>query len=114
MAQLRQKYKEFKDRDVAILVVGPDSTKRFAQYFKEHRLPFPGLPDPEHSVLKRYGQEVKLFKFGRMPAQALIDREGIVRYVHYGNSMSDIPSSRELLPLIDEINDLAPAAPEAA
>lgn len=105
MAQLRQDYNLFVERGVAILVVGPDNARSFARYFSENDLPFLGLPDPKHSVLKRYGQEVKLFKFGRMPAQAIIDKDGIVRYVHYGNSMSDIPANSELLSLIDEINE---------
>ncbi len=105
MAQLRQDYDQFVERDVAILVIGPDDAESFADYFSENRLPFPGLPDPKHSVLKRYGQEVKIFKFGRMPAQALIDRQGIVRYVHYGKSMRDIPENDELLSLIDEVNE---------
>ena len=73
-------------------------------YFRENSLPFVGLPDPEHSVLKLYGQEVNLFKLGRMPAQVLIDRQGSVRYVHYGHSMSDIPENAELLTLLDEMN----------
>jgi peroxiredoxin len=105
MAQLRQELDQFIERDVAILVIGPEDSASFASYFSENQLPFLGLPDPKHSVLKLYGQEVKLFKFGRMPAQAIIDREGIVRYVHYGKSMRDIPSNRELLSLIDEINE---------
>lgn len=62
-----------------------------------------GLPDPRHSVLKLYGQEVKLFKFGRMPAQVLIDKAGIARFVHNGHSMSDIPPSAEILALSDEL-----------
>ena len=111
MAQLRQEFDQFTQRNVAILVIGPEKAAKFASYFKENQLPFRGLPDPKHSVLKLYGQEVKLFKFGRMPAQAIVDREGIVRYVHYGKSMSDIPSNSELLSLIDEINesDIVPA-----
>ena len=104
MAQLRQEYDQFVQRGVVVLVIGPDNAKSFAKYFSENRLPFSGLPDPKHSVLKLYGQEVKLFKFGRMPAQAIIDKQGIVRYVHYGNSMSDIPSNAELLSLINEIS----------
>jgi peroxiredoxin Q/BCP len=103
MAQLRQDYQQFVDRGVAILVIGPEKASSFATYFSENDLPFLGLPDPKHKVLKRYGQEIKLFKFGRMPAQAIIDKDGIVRYVHYGKSMRDIPDNSELLALIDEI-----------
>jgi peroxiredoxin len=104
MAQLRQDHQEFIDRDVAILVIGPEDAEKFAAYFSENQLPFIGLPDPQHHVLKMYGQEVKLFKFGRMPAQVLVDKEGIARFVHYGKSMSDIPANAELLALIDQIN----------
>jgi peroxiredoxin len=104
MAQLRQDYEQFSERDTAVLVVGPDNAQQFADYFTKNDLPFTGLPDPEHIVLKRYGQEIKIFKFGRMPAQALIDKQGIVRFVHYGDSMRDIPPTEEMLDLIDELN----------
>ena len=104
MAQLRQDHEQFTEQDVAVLVIGPEDAKKFAKYFSQNRLPFIGLPDPKHSILKLYGQEVKLFKFGRMPAQVLVDRTGIARFVHYGHSMSDIPSNEELLSLVGEIN----------
>jgi peroxiredoxin Q/BCP len=104
MAQLRQDFAEFEKRDAVIVVVGPEDAAAFARYFRENDLPFLGLPDPAHSVLKRYGQEVNLFKLGRMPAQVIIDRGGIVRYAHYGHSMSDIPDNAELLVLLDGLN----------
>ena len=104
MAQLRQDYQEFVDRGAEIIAVGPDSADAFRSYWEKEGLPFVGLPDPEHSVLKLYGQQVKLFKLGRMPAQVLVDRSGIARYIHYGHSMSDIPSNKELLDLLDELN----------
>ena len=63
-------------------------------------LPFIGLPDPTHSVLKLYGQQIKLFKMGRMPAQVLVDKNGIARHVHYGHDMTDIPSNDDLLGLL--------------
>jgi peroxiredoxin len=104
MAQLRQDFQEFKKRDAVILVAGPENAEAFRNYFRENDLPFTGLPDPEHSVLKLYGQQVNLFKLGRMPAQVMIDRQGMVRFVHYGHSMSDIPENAELLALLDELN----------
>jgi len=104
MAQLRQDYKEFEKRNTVILVIGPETAEAFTRYFGENDLPFTGLPDPRHSVLILYGQEVNLFKLGRMPAQALVDKTGTVRFVHYGHSMSDIPENGELLACIDELN----------
>ena len=106
MAQLRQDYTEFTARDTEVVVVGPENAKGFTKYWQEEALPFTGLPDLKHSVLKLYGQEVNLFKLGRMPAQVLIDKEGKARHVHYGHSMSDIPSNEELLALIDEFSSV--------
>jgi len=105
MAQLRQDYQEFVDRQAVMLVLGPENAEAFEKYFRENDLPFVGLPDPKASVLKLYGQEVNLFKLGRMPAQVIIDKEGLARYAHYGHSMSDIPENAELLGLLDEINE---------
>jgi len=104
MAQLRQDYLEFINRQTEVVVVGPEDTQAFAAYWRQHDLPFIGLPDPKVSVLKRFGQEVNLFKLGRMPAQVLIDKQGVVRYAHYGHSMSDIPENSELLTMIDQLN----------
>lgn len=109
MAQLRQDYSKFTARNVAVLVIGPEGPDAFQRYWQKENLPFTGLPDPAHSVLKLYGQEIKLFKWGRMPAQAIVDRQGVIRYIHYGHEMSDIPSNDELLELLDEV-----AAPKAA
>jgi peroxiredoxin Q/BCP len=104
MAQLRQDYDEFLARDTEIVVVGPEGAQAFQKYWQKENLPFPGLPDPKHTVLKLYGQEVKLFKLGRMPAQVIVDKQGQARFVHYGHSMSDIPPNDELLTLLDELN----------
>ena len=103
MAQLRQDYQQFRDRDTEIVVVGPEGAAAFQAYWHKNDLQFVGLPDPQHRVLKLYGQEVNLFRLGRMPAQMLIDRTGSLRYVHYGHSMKDIPSNAEILGLIDQV-----------
>jgi peroxiredoxin Q/BCP len=103
MAQLCQDYQEFVKRWTRIVVVGPENAKAFEAYWSQHNLPFIGLPDPKASVLKLYGQEVSLFKLGRMPAQVIVDREGIARFVHYGHSMSDIPENAEIFKLLDEM-----------
>jgi peroxiredoxin len=104
MAQLRQDYAEFAKRQAQVIVVGPEDAKAFAAYFQQNNLPFIGLPDPKASVLKLYGQEVNLFKLGRMPAQVIVDKKGVARFVHYGHAMSDIPENAELLALLDQLN----------
>ena len=102
MAQLRRDYQRFVKLDTEIIVAGPEKPDAFREYWAKEDLPFIGLPDPEHKVLKLYGQEVKLFKLGRLPAQMLIDKSGKVRFVHYGHSMADIPSNQEIIELIEK------------
>jgi peroxiredoxin len=104
MAQLRQDISKFEERDAEIIVVGPENAQAFAEYWQTHHLSFIGLPDPTASVLKLYGQKVNLFKLGRMPAQVVIDRAGVARFVHYGHSMSDIPANDELFGILDTLN----------
>ena len=104
MAQLRQDYKRFVKLNTEIMVLGPENAESFQKYWMKEALPFIGLPDPEHRILKLYGQEVSLFKLGRLPAQMLIDKSSILRYVHYGHSMADIPSNKEIMNLVKAIN----------
>ena len=103
MAQLRRDYRKFQDRNVAIIAVGPEDPKSFAAWWHEHDMPFTGIGDPKHNIAQAYGQQVKIFKFGRMPASFLIDKEGRIRYQHFGESMSDIPENQLVLSVIDEL-----------
>jgi peroxiredoxin len=105
LARLRDGYAEFTERDAEILAIGPDSLEKFANYWEENHIPFPGLPDPNKQVSKIYKQEVNLFKLGRMPLNAVVDRKGCIRFIHYGYSMSDIPDNETLLQVIDELNN---------
>lgn len=105
MAQLRDAYGGFKARESEVVVVGPEGATDFEAYWRKHRLPFKGVPDPSHKVLKLYGQQVKLFRLGRMPAQVVVDRAGRARFVHYGHSMRDIPANDEIFSILDQLND---------
>ena len=87
-----------------ILAVGPDSRPVFQQFWRNEKIPFIGLPDPDHTVARTYRQEVNLFKLGRMPLNCVIDAKCYVRFAHYGKSMSDIPRNDALLHVIDELN----------
>ena len=105
MAQLRRDHEKFVERDTAVIAIGPENANSFRNYFTKHKLPFIGLPDRKHEVLRLYGQQIKLFKFGRMPAQVLVDKAGVARFVHYGHDMRDIPPNQEMLELIESLSD---------
>jgi peroxiredoxin len=114
MAQLRRDYEQFKDRDTEVIAVGPEDKETFTDFWVTKKMPFPGIPDPQHKLANLYGQKVKILKMGRMPALILIDKLGKIRYRHYGESMSDIPENKEVLGLLDDINREAIADTEAA
>jgi len=56
MAQLRDNYSEFVKHDTEVVVAGPENARAFARFWEKNALPFIGLPDPRHSVLKLYGR----------------------------------------------------------
>jgi peroxiredoxin Q/BCP len=102
---MRDDHSRFVERGAVILAVGPDRREEFIRYWRNESIPYSGLPDPEHRVASLYHQQVKLFQLGRMPLVCVVDRHGRIRYAHYGASMSDIPSNKELLRVIDELNE---------
>ena len=104
MAQLRRDYPEFVKRDAEVIAIGPESTKAFTSWWRKHKMPFIGIPDPEHMVANLYGQQVKVLRLGRMPELVVVDKEGNMRLKHQGKAMSDIPSNKEVLSLLDELN----------
>lgn len=101
---MRQDYDEFVKRGGEVIAIGPESEEAFSKWWHEHDMPFVGLADPDHSVSKLYGQQVKIFKLGRMPAQLIVDKKGMLRYKHYGTSMSDIPENVDILAILDGLN----------
>ena len=101
---MRDHYQDFKSRGAEIVAVGPNDMQAFQQYWANEKMPFIGLPDPDHKVARLYRQEVNLFKLGRMPLNSVLDVEGRIRYIHFGASMSDIPDNETFLNVIDQLN----------
>lgn len=94
---------EFVQRGASILAVGPNTEAAFQNYWREEKIPFIGIPDPEHRVAALYRQQVNIFKLGRMPLLCIVDKDGCIRYAHYGASMADIPETETLLNVIDQL-----------
>jgi peroxiredoxin len=101
MAQLRQDYEKFLEKDTEVIAVGPDSLEDFKRYWEKKEMPFIGLADPNNRVAEKYEQEVTLLKFGRIPAQMIVDKQGVLQFVNYSKSMSDIPDNNEILKKLD-------------
>lgn len=101
MTQLRQDHEAFIKRNVIVMIIGPDGPRAFKRFWEEQKMPFIGLADVGSKVGDLYQQEVNILKLGRMPAVFVIDEEGKIRFVHYAQSMADIPSNSQILDVLD-------------
>lgn len=99
---MREEYDRFLAQDFIIFVIGPEGPRRFKKVWEEEQYPFIGFPDYKHKVADLYGQKVKLLKLGRMPAIIIVDKQGLIRYVHFGDDMADIPKNEDLLTVLEE------------
>ncbi len=104
MARFRDSYSGYLERQAELIAVGPDGLEQFQRYWEREKLPFIGLPDPDHTVAKLYRQEVDLLKFGRMPLNCIVDIEGRIRYIHYSANRMDYPDTEIFFNVIDELN----------
>lgn len=96
---------QFEQLDTIIYPILVDSLKNAVtmeqKYANEE---FPIYYDENKEVVKRLHQEFKVFKFGRMPALLIVDKEGIIQYAYYSDSMSDIPKNTELFEMLEKLN----------
>jgi peroxiredoxin len=60
--------------------------------------------DQSKKIPELLKQQVKLLKGGRMPGLLIIDKQGIIQYAYYSDSMKDIPRNEELLSELKKIN----------
>jgi peroxiredoxin Q/BCP len=103
---LRQDYAQFQSRGIEIIALGPDGPNAFRKYWTENDMPFIGCADIKSRAADQFHQEVNLFKLGRMPAIFVIDPAGVIRYSHFGDSMSDIPSNADVLKVLDDLREI--------
>jgi peroxiredoxin Q/BCP len=104
MEQLLQDYQKFVETNTEVLIIGPESAEEFAKWWQEHKMPFIGIPDPNHSIAKLYNQDIRPFYGGRLPAMVVIDKVFKIRTSFFSGSPSDIPSDAEVLNFLDNLN----------
>ena len=79
MPMFQEYYERYADQGLEILAVNFDSPLRDVMTFRfDHDLGFPILIDESESV-------VDLYRIWSFPTTFVIDREGIIRFVHYGS-----------------------------
>jgi peroxiredoxin Q/BCP len=64
---------------------------------------YPVYYDETKKVPNLLKQEVSPLKLGRMPALLVVDKEGIIQYAYYGDSMKDIPKNEEIFEALKKL-----------
>jgi peroxiredoxin len=102
LPQLEELRKQFPADQFQILAVNVDQDPQKARKFLERtRIGYPSATDPKGSIPASFGIET-------MPTSFLIDRNGVIRYVHHGFRKGDTAPLRERIAQL--IGATAPAA----
>jgi thiol-disulfide isomerase/thioredoxin len=80
---------EFPAKDFQILAVNLDKNpKQAVKFLRKHPVGYPSVSDPRGQLPRKFGLET-------MPTSYLIDRDGVIRYVHKGFRKDDIGELRK-------------------
>ena len=87
-----------------ILVDSIDNAQKMEQKYARNKYAI--FYDESKKVSKMLNQQVKITKLGRMPGLLIVDKQGIVQFAYYGDSMKDIPQNDVLFKELEKINKL--------
>jgi peroxiredoxin len=89
LPELEELRKQFPSDQFQILAVNVDPDPDKARKFLERtKIGYPSATDPKGRIPQSFGIET-------MPTSFLIDRRGVIRYVHHGFRKGDVPELRE-------------------
>jgi len=85
-----------------ILVDSIENAQKMEQKYARNKYAI--FYDESKKVSKMLNQQVKITKLGRMPGLLIVDKQGIVQYAYYGDSMKDIPENDTVFKELEKIN----------
>lgn len=95
MAQFEPLKEEFERLGAAVLYIAAEKRGglfRPEKYLAEHPVSFPFLLDEDRAVTKAYGVYHRIgmdaYNIAR-PATLVVDREGVIRFIHVGSDQHD-------------------------
>jgi len=93
LATLRRMEQSLQEHDVAVLSINQgESADQVRQFIATEGTPFHVVLDPDAAVSRRYN-------ITSLPTMVLVDRRGIVRWIHVGH----MPETDELRDLLDRV-----------
>ncbi len=100
---MRDGYSEFTRRGAEILAIAPDTLGNAREFFQEHDIPFPCLPDPDRAVFRLYDVKSSPISLGQRPGLFVVDGEGVVRSAYLGWQQWEIPRVEDTLAQLDSL-----------
>jgi len=104
VVRLAGSYKKFQELNTELYPITADklgnAQKLETKYAKGK---YPIYYDEDKKVVKLLHQEWKLLRFGRMPGMIIIDKNGIIQWAYYSDSMSDIPKNDVIFEVLEQL-----------
>lgn len=103
LCSFRDEFSEFASADTAVVPISTDPTERQQEFKSAERLPMDLLSDVDGAVSRAYGVfDAKRSRSNR--AYVLLDRDGIVRWVHAEEHGGHRRENAELLAEIEKLS----------
>ena len=103
-AELRRDLEKFEELDAFLYPILADNEKNAQKMEQKYARKYPIFYDPSKKIPKLLKQQVRIRKGGRMPGLLIIDKQGIIRYAYYSDSMKDLPKNEDILAELRKIN----------
>ncbi|MBD3196987.1 MAG: redoxin domain-containing protein [Candidatus Lokiarchaeota archaeon] len=106
MGELRRDYEKFQENNTELYPILVDKKENAEKMEKKYaRNKFPIFYDEEEKVAKMLNQEKKLLKLGRLPGLLVLNKENVIQYAYYSDSMKDIPENDVIFEVISNLNN---------
>lgn len=102
LCEMRDDHDHFIERDVVVLPISVDHRYSLKEYKAKHGMKVDLLSDFKREVSRSYGVLMD-DRFYANRAYFLVDRNGIIRWVHVEENTDDRRADRELLAAIDAV-----------
>lgn len=97
---MRDQHATFEAAGASVAVVVRERPERLRGHWAGLRLPFVCVPDPDGRIAASWGQQWRLLRLGRLPAQFVVARDGRVAFAHYARHMADIVPNEGILAIV--------------
>ena len=106
MVQLERARRQFEQAGARIVAISADTRATALRTRQELGLGFTIIPDSDRAILRRLDHRERFSNLDiHNPAVYILDKDGIVRFRHFGQHVADRPSPAEVWRALNEIRE---------